>query len=110
MAVVGQVFRGTVPFRTGDRFLLFRILQTKRTVIEIRLTNMPGEPPIHWAHRVVWIDTDDINMMVSSGLVEPILELPCPTCKRSMHLWNGLKGNQQVVLFACEACTTTFEV
>lgn len=107
--LVGKVFRGTVPMRTGGRSLLFRIIRESRGFALLRLTPMPGDAPLHGDNRI-WVDSGDINVMIQSGLATELETLPCPACTTPMKLWDGYRGRKPGVFFACPKCEDTVEV
>ncbi len=108
--LVGKVFKGTVPSRTGGRSLLFRIIRESRGFALLRLTSLPGDPPIYHKDNRIWVEIGDINVLVQAGLAEHIESLTCPDCKVPMKLWDGYRGRQPGVFFACPRCEDTLEV
>jgi len=105
---VGQIFKGTVPLRSGDRALLFRILAERKTFVQIRLAPIPGDAPLRT--NMLWVDRSDLEFMVTTHLAIPVATMKCPSCGKRMVLADGVRSRRRFVVFACNACEEQFEV
>lgn len=110
MISVGQVFQGTVPARHKARSVLIRVIQVHAHTVQLRVTALPNSPRIAANRRRFWVTKIDLETMIATGLATPLRKLPCPSCGSAMQLYNGYKGKQAAVMFACNQCEEQLEI
>lgn len=102
------IFRIAWPRRLHTRYVLMRVLSSTSTTLTVKLTALPGDPPLR--QRRWRVPKDDVTVLERTQLATRITSLVCSSCRGTMSAYDGRIGTRAGVFFACSDCEECFEI